>query len=149
MTLYRKFNLASGMSALAYLVASSASAQTLLPPEGEEDQAIVVTGTRPIAESESTALTIQKNSDSLVTVVAADGVGRLPDQNIAQATSRLPASRSSAIRARHATSRCVVPQITGRRCRSTGSTSSARKAATRGSIPSPPRSRRRSSCPRR
>ncbi len=57
-----------------------------------EDEAteIVVTGSRPIAESESAALQIQKNSDSLVAVVASDSVGRLPDQNIAQATSRLP-----------------------------------------------------------
>ncbi|HEX7819414.1 MAG TPA: TonB-dependent receptor [Sphingobium sp.] len=51
---------------------------------------IVVTGQRPIAESESAALAIQRNSDSLVAVVASDSVGRLPDQNIAQATGRLP-----------------------------------------------------------
>lgn len=87
---HRKYILASGISAFAFLVSAPVLAQTLLPPEPEEEQAIVVTGARPIAESESTALTIQKNSDSLVTVVAADGVGRLPDQNIAQATSRLP-----------------------------------------------------------
>lgn len=51
---------------------------------------IVVTGNRPIAESEAAALETQKRSDSLVAVAASDGVGRLPDQNIAQATSRLP-----------------------------------------------------------
>jgi TonB-dependent receptor len=51
---------------------------------------IVVTGTRPIAESEAAALEVQKKSDSLVAVAASDAVGRLPDQNIAQATSRLP-----------------------------------------------------------
>ncbi|WP_374589313.1 TonB-dependent receptor [Novosphingobium sp.] len=51
---------------------------------------IVVTGNRPIAESEAAALETQKKSDSLVAVAASDGVGRLPDQNIAQATSRLP-----------------------------------------------------------
>ncbi len=51
---------------------------------------IIVTGTRPIAESEAAALEVQKNSDSLVAVAASDAVGRLPDQNIAQATSRLP-----------------------------------------------------------
>ena len=32
----------------------------------------------------------QRNSDSLVTVVASDSVGRLPDQNVAQAVGRLP-----------------------------------------------------------
>ena len=33
---------------------------------------------------------MQRSSDSLVTVVASDSVGRLPDQNIAQAAARLP-----------------------------------------------------------
>ena len=59
------------------------------PFDGEEE-AIVVTGSRPIAESEASALQVQKNSDSLVTVLSADSAGRLPDQNIAQATGRLP-----------------------------------------------------------
>ncbi|NCW57739.1 MAG: TonB-dependent receptor, partial [Gammaproteobacteria bacterium] len=35
-------------------------------------------------------LRVQKNSDNLVAVAAADAVGRLPDQNIAQAASRIP-----------------------------------------------------------
>ncbi|MFC3592245.1 TonB-dependent receptor [Novosphingobium piscinae] len=56
----------------------------------EAADTIVVTGSRPIAESEAAALEVQKRSDSLVTVLASDGIGRLPDQNIAQATSRLP-----------------------------------------------------------
>jgi TonB-dependent receptor len=51
---------------------------------------VQVSGSRPIAESEASALAVQKNSDSLVTVAASDSVGRLPDQNIAQATGRLP-----------------------------------------------------------
>ena len=61
-------------------------------PAGAEAEPgeIVVTGTRPIAESEAAALLVQRNSDSLVSVAASDAVGRLPDQNIAQATSRLP-----------------------------------------------------------
>ena len=54
------------------------------------DDMIIVTGTRPIAESEAAALAAQRASESLVTVAAADSVGRLPDQNIAQATGRLP-----------------------------------------------------------
>src|SRR5689334_14571789 len=52
-------------------------------------ETVVVTA-RPIAESEASALEFQKNSDSIVTVAASDAVGRLPDQNIAQATGRLP-----------------------------------------------------------
>jgi len=54
------------------------------------DDEIVVTGSRPIAESEAAALEVQRESPSLVSVVASDSVGRLPDQNIAQAVSRLP-----------------------------------------------------------
>lgn len=50
----------------------------------------MVTGSRPIRESEAAALRVQRNSNSLVTVAAADSVGRLPDQNIAQAAGRLP-----------------------------------------------------------
>lgn len=55
-----------------------------------EDGEIVVSGQRPIRESERAALEVQKNSDQLVSVLSADSVGRLPDQNIAQAVSRLP-----------------------------------------------------------
>ena len=54
------------------------------------DGEIIVSGERPIRESERAALLVQKNSDQLVSVLSADSVGRLPDQNIAQAVSRLP-----------------------------------------------------------
>ncbi|MBD8734576.1 TonB-dependent receptor [Sphingomonas sp. T1] len=55
--------------------------------DGDE---IVVSGSRPIAESEAAALQIQRTSPSLVSVIASDSIGRLPDQNVAQAVSRLP-----------------------------------------------------------
>lgn len=54
------------------------------------DGSIVVTGARPIAESEAAALQLQRSSTSLISVVAADSIGRFPDQNIAAALSRLP-----------------------------------------------------------
>jgi TonB-dependent receptor len=74
--------------AIAGIAASPAFAQEA---NGESDEeAIIVTGSRPIAESEAAALQVQKNSDSLVSVIASDSVGRLPDQNIAQAAGRLP-----------------------------------------------------------
>ncbi|MFM8376169.1 MAG: TonB-dependent receptor plug domain-containing protein, partial [Phenylobacterium sp.] len=57
---------------------------------GAQVTELVVTASRPIAESEAAALRTQKLSDSLVAVAASDSVGRLPDQNIAQAASRLP-----------------------------------------------------------
>jgi len=86
--------LKASMLASAAIVAFSAqavAAQEAPPADAaDEGEAIVVTGSRPIAESEAAALQVQRNSDSLVTVVASDSVGRLPDQNIAQATGRLP-----------------------------------------------------------
>ena len=79
----------AGVAGLAF-IPSAAFAQSA-PVDGADDEgAIVVTGSRPIAESEATALEVQRNSDSIVTVVASDSVGRLPDQNVAQATGRLP-----------------------------------------------------------
>jgi TonB-dependent receptor len=60
------------------------------PASAKDLTEIVVLGSRPIAESEAAALRTQRNSDNLVAVAAADAVGRLPDQNIAQAASRLP-----------------------------------------------------------
>jgi TonB-dependent receptor len=80
---------------LALLTSLAASptvvaAQTATAAAAPADEEIIVTGTRPIRESERAALLVQKNSDQLVSVLSADSVGRLPDQNIAQAVSRLP-----------------------------------------------------------
>ena len=79
-----------GASVLAFGLPASVKAQETPAEADADDNVIVVTGSRPIAESEAAALEIQKASDSLVSVAAADAVGRLPDQNIAQAASRLP-----------------------------------------------------------
>lgn len=79
----------AGVAGLAF-IPSAAFAQSAPVDDADDQGAIVVTGSRPIAESEATALEVQRNSDSIVTVVASDSVGRLPDQNVAQATGRLP-----------------------------------------------------------
>ena len=80
--------LLAGVAMASALSAKSATAQAgaEAPTSVEE---LVVTG-RPIAESQAAALQIQKESPSLVSVIAADAVGRLPDQNIAFAIGRLP-----------------------------------------------------------
>ncbi len=70
---------AIAISGTAYAEASSSSVEEL-----------VVTGRRPLAESAAAALQVQRNSDSLVSVISADSVGNLPDQNIAFAIGRLP-----------------------------------------------------------
>ncbi len=71
----------------SFVLPATALAQTT---NAAQEDLIIVTGSRPIAESEAAALAAQRASESLVTVAAADSVGRLPDQNIAQATGRLP-----------------------------------------------------------
>lgn len=84
--------LIAGASLLAIACTTSAYAAEApaAAAEGDAGGEIVVTGSRPIAESEAAALDLQKRSDSIVSIVASDAVGRLPDQNVAQAASRLP-----------------------------------------------------------
>jgi TonB-dependent receptor len=85
---------AAALSAL--LAATSAMAQTTQPtpttpaPTAAEPDVVIVRGARPIAESERAALLAQRASPSLVSVVSADAIGQLPDQNIAFAIGRLP-----------------------------------------------------------
>ncbi|MDB5725760.1 MAG: TonB-dependent receptor [Novosphingobium sp.] len=93
--------LIAGASLFAIACTTSAygaedAAATAVAAEGDagassdEGGEIIVTGSRPIAESEAAALDLQKRSDSIVSIIASDSVGRLPDQNIAQAVGRLP-----------------------------------------------------------
>lgn len=51
---------------------------------------IIVSASRPIAESQAAALQVQRSSTALVSVIAADSIGRFPDQNIAASLARLP-----------------------------------------------------------
>ncbi len=76
-----------GAAVAPLLIGNAAFAQVQAADQVDE---IVVTGRRPIAESEAAALQVQRNSDSLVSVIASDAVGSLPDQNIAQAIARVP-----------------------------------------------------------
>lgn len=55
-----------------------------------ESGQIVVSASRPIAESEAAALQLQRSSTALVSIIAADSIGRFPDQNIAASLGRLP-----------------------------------------------------------
>ncbi|OYZ14397.1 MAG: hypothetical protein B7Y35_11635 [Sphingomonadales bacterium 28-64-96] len=54
-----------------------------------EDSEIVVTA--PIRAAQRLAILEQRKADNLVSVLAADAIGRFPDQNAAAALSRLPA----------------------------------------------------------
>ena len=76
------------VSALSLVLAAAAGAAHAEDANSVSD--VVVTARRPLAESQAAALQIQRNSDSLVSVLSADAVGALPDQNIAFAVGRLP-----------------------------------------------------------
>lgn len=78
---------AIGTSLGAMIVAPAAQAQGL-PAEGEPSNEIVVTGT--IVASEMKSIAEQRRADNIVNVLTADGIGRLPDRNAAEAVQRLP-----------------------------------------------------------
>lgn len=54
----------------------------------DQGQDIVVTGT--ILGAEARNLDAQRRADSIVNVISADGIGRLPDRNAAEAVQRIP-----------------------------------------------------------
>jgi TonB-dependent receptor len=72
------------MSATVAGISTAALAQS-----GEVTE-VQVSVRRPMAESVAAALQAQRNSTSLVSVLSADAIGNLPDQNIAFAVGRLP-----------------------------------------------------------
>jgi TonB-dependent receptor len=67
---------------------SAAHAQQVAQAQEKIEEIIVKA--RPLAESAAAAFKAQRESDSLVSVISADSVGNLPDQNVAFAVGRLP-----------------------------------------------------------
>ena len=77
------------LSTVSVLTLTSVShAQTATTSESPIEEIIVKA--RPLAESAAAAFKAQRESDSLVSIISADSVGNLPDQNIAFAVGRLP-----------------------------------------------------------
>lgn len=78
-------------SAVAILVMSSAmSAQAQNKPEekpADQVQTVTVKGVRAALQQ---SLTQKRNADSVVEVVTAEDIGKMPDKNVADAISRLP-----------------------------------------------------------
>jgi iron complex outermembrane recepter protein len=72
-------------AAVAALLSTSAFAQTA--PAAADTQTITVTGIRRGIES---AISVKKNSDSIVEAVSAEDIGKLPDSSIAESIARLP-----------------------------------------------------------
>ncbi len=81
-----------GVSALAIAISAfalpqAASAQDAAPAEEEAGNEILVTGVRAAIDS---SVAQKKESSSIVEVVSAEDIGKLPDQSIAESLSRLP-----------------------------------------------------------
>ncbi|MBB6228472.1 TonB-dependent receptor [Polymorphobacter multimanifer] len=78
------------VGAAAFGIAAPVLAQAV-PEEGDalsDDEILVLS---PIKEAQALAIQEQRRADNLVSVLAADSIGRFPDQNAAAALSRLPA----------------------------------------------------------
>ncbi|MEL6315689.1 MAG: TonB-dependent receptor plug domain-containing protein [Pseudomonadota bacterium] len=52
-------------------------------------QTVVVTAT-PIRDSQAAAIQAKRNADNVVDIIAADTIGRFPDQSLAVALTRVP-----------------------------------------------------------
>lgn len=79
---------------IAGLAATPALAQTTAPaapPEEREAETVIVTAT-PIRDSIARSLQVQRTAPNVVNVIAADTIGRFPDQTAAAALARLPAT---------------------------------------------------------
>src|SRR3974390_342861 len=57
------------------------------PPKADATETITVTGTRASIEK---SLEVKRNSDTLIEVITADDIGKLPDKNVADAVQRVP-----------------------------------------------------------
>ena len=75
------------------LGAAALSGTFAIAQETEEAEArqetIVVTGT-PIRDSQAAAIEAKRNADNVVDILAADTIGRFPDQNLADSLGRVP-----------------------------------------------------------
>jgi TonB-dependent receptor len=85
-----KFDTKGALRFFLLSTAACLSAGAVHADDAAAEGEVVVTGRRPLAESDAAALKVQKASDSLVSVLSADAIGDLPDQNVAFAIGRLP-----------------------------------------------------------
>ncbi len=83
-----KFYALNILLASTMLAAPHALAQTSEDTQARQDT-IVVTGT-PIRDSQIAAIEAKRLSDNIVDVLAADTIGRFPDQNLADSLGRVP-----------------------------------------------------------
>lgn len=90
MTRFNKALLCSGAAVAALMSTGAAFAQAAdgpAPAQAGQDDAIIVTGIRgSIAKS----LDAKRNAPSVIDVISAEDIGKLPDQNIAESMARIP-----------------------------------------------------------
>ena len=72
----------------ALIAAPGMVAQTTDDTEARQ-QTVIVTGS-PIRDSQQAAIDAKRNADNVVDIIAADTIGRFPDQNLADSLGRLP-----------------------------------------------------------
>src|SRR3990167_5208799 len=118
--------------AVMLLVSASAQAQQAAPaaaPASATLSTVVITGIRKGIED---AISVKKNSDSIVEAISAEDIGKLPDSSIAESISRLPgvAAQRTAGRASQISIRGMAPDfsttlLNGREIASTGDSRSA------------------------
>ncbi len=92
--------LCGAATGLAMIAAAMPAAAQDAEPEtesGVEDEGIVVTGIRSAIES---SLEAKRESTSIVEVISAEDVGKLPDLSIADALARLPGVTAQRVRGR-------------------------------------------------
>ncbi len=74
-------------SVLAISAAPAMAQDNIGDPEVDENEVIVVTGIRSALQS---ALNEERNADSLIEVIQAEDIGKLPDQNLAEVLENIP-----------------------------------------------------------
>jgi iron complex outermembrane receptor protein len=123
------FELSAGAMGCALLLlavtTSTAQAQTTEPAVGESSlDEVVVTGIRAAIES---AIAVKRDSGSIIEVISAEDIGKLPDTSIADSISRLPGltsqraeGRASAISLRGTDPGFTTALLNGREQVSTG-----------------------------
>jgi len=86
---YKHTAIAAAVMTLAMGTALQARAQAQAPQDGQDGtmQTVVVTGVRAALEQ---SLRQKRNADSVVEVVTAEDIGKMPDKNVADAIQRLP-----------------------------------------------------------
>lgn len=84
--MYKKTRIATAVSTVLLATASSGYAQTSAPKSPNLD-AVTVTGIRASMEK---SIVVKRNSDTMVEVISAEDVGKMPDKNLADSLQRLP-----------------------------------------------------------